>query len=247
MSKVVATTVLPDSSASDLLTIGATSDSVAISGDSLNVDTLQDAGGNTIFVSDGSGTITSKNSGFPGALKLISTATPSGAANVSITSGLDSTYDVYCFKFINISPATDKQSFRIAFSTDSGSSYTAVCTTTFFEAGHDEADSWTALQYLTSEDVAQSYPVNLHREIGNGADECSSGELYLFAPSSTTYVKHFYSRGQVYSEDSPGVPYAYDDNSAGYVNTTSAVDAVQFTVASGNFDGIIKLYGISKS
>jgi len=123
MSKVVVTTVLPDSGASDLLTIGAASDSVAISGDSLNVDTLQDAGGNTIFVSDGSGTITSKNSGFPGALKLISTATASGDSSLSFTSGIDSTYDVYIFKFIDINPVTDQTSFDFNGSTDGGSNY----------------------------------------------------------------------------------------------------------------------------
>ena len=110
MSTVIATSVLPDSTANDTLTIGATGDSVAISGDSLNLNTLQDAGGNNIFVSNGSGTITS--SGFAGALTHISTQTVSNQAAVEFTSGLDSTYDVYIFKYINLNPVTDGANFQ---------------------------------------------------------------------------------------------------------------------------------------
>ena len=238
MSKVVVTTVLPDSGASDLLTIGAASDSVAISGDSLNVDTLQDAGGNTIFVSDGSGTITSKNSGFPGALKLISTATASGDSSLSFTSGIDSTYDVYIFKFIDINPATDVVEFLLEGSTDGGSSYGVTKTTTFFYAYHTEADSG-GLSYHAGYDRAQSAdPQQIAYDLGSGSDENCAGELHLFAPSSTTYVKHFYSVANKNNDRS--------DQSfvGGYFNTTSAVDAVRFTMSSDNFDGTIKMYGV---
>ena len=103
MSTVIATSVLPDSTANDTLTIGATGDSVVISGDSLHMNTLQDAGGNNTFVSDGSGAITS--TGLPGAMKFISSQTASGAASLSFTSGLDSTYDVYVFSLYNKSMA----------------------------------------------------------------------------------------------------------------------------------------------
>ena len=109
MSTVIATSVLPDSTANDTLTIGAAGDSVAIGGSLLQMNTLQDAGGNTIFVSNGSGTITS--TGFTGAMKFISSQTASGSASLSFTTGIDSTYDVYIFKFINISPTTDDVNF----------------------------------------------------------------------------------------------------------------------------------------
>ena len=136
MSTVITTTVLPDSTSNDTLTFGATGDSLAISGDSLNLNTLQDAGGNTIFVSDGSGTITSKNSGFPGAMTLISSQTASGSASLSFTSGLDSTYDVYKFTFIDINPATDETQFSFQM----GSGYNTTMTTTAFRAYHNEND-----------------------------------------------------------------------------------------------------------
>ena len=132
MSTVIATSVLPDSTANDTLTFGATGDSVAISGDSLNLNTLQDAGGNSIFVSDGSGTITS--SIFPGAMKLISSQTVSGASSLAFTSGLDSTYDVYLFKFFEINPSVAGTNLTF----QAGSGYNETITSTAFAANHHE-------------------------------------------------------------------------------------------------------------
>ena len=240
MSTVIATSVLPDSTANDTLTFGATGDSVVISGDSLNLNTLQDAGGNTVFVSDGSGTITSQ--GLPGAMILISTQTASGAASIEFKSNIDSTYDVYIFKFININPATDK-TFQMQASTDGGTTYGVTQTNTFWESIHTEAGSGSAA-YRTDYDQAQTTVFfSIGPDVGSAADENLCGELHLFAPSSTTYVKHYYVRNQ---------EYFYTDASletyvAGYFNTTSAIDAVKFQPASGNFDATIALYGISKS
>ena len=219
------------------MTIGATGDSVAISGDSLNLNTLQDAGGNNIFVSDGSGAITS--SGFSGAMKFISSQTASGSSSLSFTSGLDSTYDVYIFKFFEINPASTAN-----FSFQAGSGYNTTMTTTLFNAHHYEADNSAALTYVSSWDQAQgtAYQI-LMGDLGAEADECGVGELQLFAPSSTTYVKHFYSTCQKYDNGNLSV----NDFIAGYFNTTSAITQVDFKMSSGNFDGIIALYGISKS
>jgi hypothetical protein len=41
-----------------------------------------------------------------GSLTLLSTQTASASATISFTSGIDSTYDSYVFKFYNIHPAT---------------------------------------------------------------------------------------------------------------------------------------------
>ena len=131
MSNIVTDKIKPDEASADKLTIGGTGDSVVIL-DSLNLNTLQDAGGNNIFVSNGSGTITSKNSGVSGALNLISTQTASGSAGIAFTSNFDSTYDVYCFKFIDINPATDDVYFQFNASTDGGSNYNVTKTTSFF-------------------------------------------------------------------------------------------------------------------
>jgi len=180
-----------------------------------------------------------------GTLILLSTQTASASATISFTTGLDSTYDEYIFKFINIHPASTSN-FTFNLSTDAGSNYNVTKTTTLFEAYHDEADTTTALLYITGQDLAQSTAFqNIAAGVGSGADECVSGTLTLFNPSSTTYVKHFISTVNNYYQ-SPA--YSINVNMAGYGNTTSAVNAVRFQMSSGNIDdGIIKLYGVKKS
>jgi len=183
-----------------------------------------------------------------GSMTLIKKLTASSSGTLSFVDGassvvLDSTYKEYLFTFKDIHPATDGASFQFQCSTDSGSNYNKTITSTFFRARHDEADSITSLAYSGNDDLAQSTNFqNLAIEVGNGNDECCSGSLHLFNPSSTTFVKHYISRFSNYEDDS----IARDENSAGYMNTTSAVDAVQFKMSSGNIDaGDICLYGIA--
>ena len=178
-----------------------------------------------------------------GAMTLLSTQTASGSSTLSFTSGIDSTYDEYVFKFYDLNPATDDKKFQFNLSADGGSNYNVTKTTTFFSAYHDESDTATNLGYRTGNDLAQGTGVQFFTDsAGNGSDESAAGELHLFAPSSTTFVKHFYSRTSTYYTSN----YAFDVFVAGYANTTSAVNAVQFSVESGgNFDGVIKMYGVS--
>ena len=51
-----------------------------------------------------------------GALVLLSTQTASSSASLSFTSGIDSTYDSYVFKFINIHPQNYQVAFQFNFS-----------------------------------------------------------------------------------------------------------------------------------
>jgi len=185
-----------------------------------------------------------------GALTHIKTLTASSSSTLSFVHGsngvvLDSTYPIYMFKFINMHPATNSVLFQFNLSTDSGSNYNVAKTTTAFAAQHKEDDSSTALSYDTGEDLAngtgfQSFLSN----IGNLDNESASGEMFLYSPSSTTFVKHFTSRvNHHHSED-----ISVDCYIAGYGNTTSAINAVQFKMSSGNIDsGKIKLYGIKDS
>jgi|688.fasta_scaffold735769_2 hypothetical protein len=178
-------------------------------------------------------------------LVLLSTQTASASANISFTTGLNSTYDEYIFKFINIHPATDNVQLTFNMSTDSGSNYNVTKTTTYFRAYHGEDGSEGVIDYATAHDLAQSTSFqNLGIQIGNDNDQNCSGFLTLFNPSSTTYVKHFISTAQVSNNaDLSLVGYI-----AGYGNTTSAINAVRFQMSSGNIDdGIIKLYGVKKS
>jgi hypothetical protein len=177
-----------------------------------------------------------------GSLILLSTQTASSSATIDFTSNIDSTYDVYCFKFYDIHPATDNAGLSFNLSTDGGSNYNVTKTTTTFRAIHDEANSEAVLEYDTGQDLAQSTSdQRILRFIGNGNDESGSGEMFLFNPSSTTFVKHFLASGNTYY----GGDYSFNDFTGGYGNTTSAINAVRFQMSSGNIDsGVIKLYGI---
>jgi len=174
-------------------------------------------------------------------ITLISSQTASNSASISFTSGLDSTYKAYKFVFSSIHPRTDNVQFQFNMSTDSGSNYNVTKTTTFFGTYHNEADGDTNLYYSTAYDLAQSTAFQaLFFGVGSGADESGSGTLQLFNPSSTTYVKHFIANANHYDS----TDYTFESFIAGYGNTTSAVNAIQFKMSSGNFDGTIYLYGI---
>ena len=184
-----------------------------------------------------------------GAMTLIKSQTASSSANISFIHGtsdvvLDSTYPIYLFKFINIHPATDNTHFGVGFR-DGSSAFDATKTTTMFYARHKEDDSGTGFAYETGNDIAQGTGYqNLYYDTGNGSDEAGSGELYLFNPSSTTYVKHFIATASSYGE----TPRNYHNFCSGYCNVTAAIDGVDFKMSSGNIDaGTFKLYGIKDS
>lgn len=192
--------------------------------------------------------ITSSGQLAQGKMTLLQTQTASSSASISFTSNIDSTYPIYLFKFINIHPATDGAEFTINFSTDSGSNYNVAKTTTFFVAYNAESESSSGLTYIDSLDIAQGTGVaNIFYNVGNENDESASGTLHLFNPSSTTFVKHFMSTFNVYNNSGSNGNSVQVDV-AGYGNTTSAIDGVQFAMSSGNIDsGTIKLYGIKGS
>jgi len=180
-----------------------------------------------------------------GTLTLLSTQTASASATISFTTGLDSTYDAYEFKFINVRPATDSGRLEFQGSTNGGSTYATTITSTAFWARHFEDDSAASLSYNTDHDIAQGTTYqSITHSIGNEADESASGYLQIYNPSSTTYVKHFIASSSTYLS----TPAEYNTYHAGYFNTTSAINAFQFRMTSGNIaDGIFKLYGVKKS
>ncbi len=183
-----------------------------------------------------------------GSLTFIKKLTASSSSDLSFVDGtsdvvLDNTYKEYIFTWNNIHPATNNASFKFNMSIDAGSNYNVTKTTTFFQAAHKEDGTGGGLSYEASQDLAQGTGVQtLIADIGNDNDQSASGYLHLFNPSSTTFVKHFISAGSNYNGDD----YVNNPFSAGYANTTSAVDAVQFSMSSGNIDaGDICLYGIN--
>ncbi len=178
-----------------------------------------------------------------GALQLISTQTASDSSTISFTSGLDSTYKEYIFKFYNVHPdGGTGRHFSFQGSTDSGSSYGINITSSFFQTDHNEADSTANLSYEGGKDLAQSTDFQrVLSSITANADDSGSGTLHLFDPSNTTFVKHFIATGTLVAN-----AYVNSNYVAGYLNTTSAIDAIQFKFDSGNIEsGVIKLYGVN--
>ena len=182
-----------------------------------------------------------------GTFTLIKTLTASSSATLSFVDGtssvvLDSTYKEYLFIFNNVHPVDNSVQFLINFR-DGGTDYDATKTTTLFTADHSEAGSSDGLTYVTAQDLAQStdfQPLTINT--GNRSDESCAGILHLFDPSSTTFVKNFMVRLNNYVSNN----YSEDTFTAGYCNTTTAIDGAQFKFSSGNIDsGTIKLYGVS--
>ena len=194
--------------------------------------------------------VTSSASFPAGAMTLIKTLTASSSSTLSFVDGssdvvFDSTYPIYLFKFINIHPATDNTQFSFQVDTGTNTNYNQTITSTFFDAYHDESDSDNAVGYRTALDQAQGPAFqNLTGFSGNGNDECSSGTLHIFEPSSSVFVKHFISNINDYTFAN----YISSSYVSGYINTTTAITRVQFKMSSGNIDsGTIKLYGIKDS
>ena len=177
-----------------------------------------------------------------GGLNLISTQTASSSATIDFTSGIDSTYKEYIFKFINLHPATDNSKLFFQVTTNGGSSYGVTVTSTVIQTTHDESGSSSSLAYETGLDLAQSTNFqNLGNGEANDNDAASSGILRLFEPSSTTFVKHFIGTYSTFDT----APTLIVERVAGYFNTTSAINAIQFKMSSGNIDsGTITMYGV---
>ena len=182
-----------------------------------------------------------------GAMTHIKTLTASSSGTLSFVHGassvvLDGTYKEYVFKFINIHPATDSTEFGVGFR-DGGTAYDATKTTTAFVAVHNEGDSEAALNSRNANEGLEANTgfQSLNLNMGNGNDESLSGEMFLYSPSSTTFIKHFMSTTQYYQDGDASLNYRV----AGFCHATAAIDGVQFKMNSGNIDsGIIKMYGI---
>jgi len=190
-------------------------------------------------------------SGFGGSMTLIKKLTASSSSALTFVHGssgvvLDSTYKEYVFYFKNLHPANDNVFIGHQADVNGGSSYGVSITSTAFLSQYNEDDDATGVDYRGDHDLANQSDVfqELANFMGNDADQSCSGHLTLFNPSSTTFVKHWIANTNNYT----GSNYSVDFKYAGYFNTTSAINAIQFKIASGNMDsGLIKLYGIKDS
>ena len=176
-----------------------------------------------------------------GAMTLISTTTASSSSTVDITSGIDDTYKEYIIKVIDIHPSAT-QDFRFQGNAAGGSGFNETITSTHFRSYNNEAGDTTSLAYSAGHDLAQGSGAQiLFNGVGADNDQSASGTLHLFDPSSTTFVKHWIWQGTQYQSSDYNIVH----NAAGYFNTTTAIDEIQFTPSTGTIDvGTFKLYGV---
>ena len=184
-----------------------------------------------------------------GAMTHIKTITASSDSTISFVNGssdvvLDSTYPIYLFKCINVHPSSSDE-FAFNGSDDTSShSYNITKTTTHYYAIHAENGTQGNLSYNSSEDLAQStgfQNLTSASQIGTDNDCVTNGELYLFNPSSTTFVKHFVCDTHFRQKSDA----TQRNQNAGYFNTTSAINAIQFKMSNGEIQsGTIDLFGV---
>ena len=177
-----------------------------------------------------------------GDVVLLGSSTVSDSSGVTFSGLMTSTYGEYIFKFYNMNPESDSQQLQFQVNATDGADFNdSAITSTYVRAAHIEDGSSSLLEYVTGSDEAQSTGFqDLTLGQGSDTDESCVGELHIFNPSSTTYVKHFTATMNEYHSSI----YTMNNFIAGYINDTTAIDDIQFKMSSGNFDGTIKMWGV---
>ena len=229
--------------ATTTLAVGESGQNMVIGGNTIKLNVLQDAGGNAIFTSNGSGTLSGVNSGFGGGMSLIQSQTASDSADITFSTGITSAYKVYEFRWYNIDSATADANFEFQANT----SYNQTITSNAYRAYQAESNAAQSIGYVQSDDQEQGTAYQRLIEGGGmpaESDASCCGILQIFNPSSTTYVKQFLTRAHQ-MKLSGGQYYSIDVFFTGYFNTTTALDKIQFKFSSGNISaGTIKMFGL---
>ena len=240
MAKLYVDTIEPEGATTNLA-IGESGQDVILPGNDIRANVWQDAGGNAIFTSNGSGTLSGVNSSIGAPKVLLSSQTVTNQASISFTSGIDSTYKEYIFYCIDINPATSGTELQFQVNAVGETGYNENFTASFFGADHTENNTSAGLSFDTGRSLYDSTAFQaITGGQSNDADACGAGELHLYNPASTTYVKNFWATFNSLN----GAPESRNTFAAGYFNITAAIDDIQFKMSSGNFDGTIKMYGV---
>ena len=251
MAIIYTDTVLPETSGvGENLNLGTTGDTVTLpAGVTLKTNKIADAGGNNVITSDGSGNLT-VNADMAGNIVLLNTTTATNQAAVNFTTsitGFNTTYKTYIFRLIDLRPTSPSGSNTLLWngSIDGGSTYAVSHLNSFVRSNRGATGSGN------SGSGGTSYNNTYRHELGTGdseissadndnANDCWSGEIYLYSPGSTTYLTNFsFAIMGVY-----GGGEAYYEMGAGYFANTADIDAVTFKTNSGNLSGTIQLYGM---
>ena len=173
---------------------------------------------------------------------LINTLTASNSSSLADTSSMTSTYDEYMFVCTDIGPATNSAEFGFQVNADGESGYNEQAISTYFEAYHNEGGTSYNLDYVTTHDLALGTGlIELSYNVSSDADSSCAGILHIFSPSNTTFVTNFMARFNEYEHND----YTNSPFIAGYINVAAAITGIEFKMSTGNFDGVIQMYGIA--
>ena len=172
---------------------------------------------------------------------LATTAVTSATGSVDFT-GISSTYSHYMFGIYNANPATDTARMAFQMDDDGGSNgYNAFnITSSIGRAIHYENNANAFVAVNTAFDASSTAFANLGEGTANDADGHCNSVLHLFNPASTVYAKHFICRALEHSDADGSIDFLV----GGYINTTTALNAIRFKFTSGNIDtGTFKMWG----
>ena len=176
-----------------------------------------------------------------GDVVLLSSQTATADTTLSFTSKIDNTYGEYIFKFYRINPATDGADFSFQANAVGQSGYNEIMQTTYWTSFHNESGSASGSNYDAGFDQALGTGFQpLAYDVGSDADQCVAGEMHLWNPASTAFVKNFYCVTNNYYNTN----YSFQSFVAGYFNITAAITQIQFKFDTGAFDGTIKMWGV---
>ena len=222
------------------LTIGESGQNTVIPGNDIRANVVQDAGGNAIFTSNGSGTLSGVNSGFGSAMSLIQSQTVSSSVSeVDFTTGMTSTYKAIMFRIYYWDQSAHAHPGFQA-STDAGSNWGTVLGTNNETRAYrySGGGGWGYDGTVTE---GSGTPINLAESMPTGSTASMCAYMTIYNHASTTFWKHFILRQT--RQNSSG--YVFDETISGHWRTASAINGIRFKPASGTIDsGKFKLFGI---
>ena len=226
--------------ATTTLTVGESGQNTVLPGNIIKFNTLKDAGGNTLFVSDGAGNLSSVNAGFGATTSLVSEQTFTGQTSVTFSSAMiTSSFKEYVFSFYNINPSNNDTNFT--FQANSGFNQTITS-----GVAYQQANGNTSLSKGENPGASQGQGTAeqlLGNNLTNDADQGLSGEMHIMNPSSTTYKTQWFG-GCVFTQRDAPVPWCTWTHFSGYFDSEStAIDTIRFSISGGTMDGTIKLWG----
>jgi hypothetical protein len=180
------------------------------------------------------------SSGGGGSFVLVEQHTATNSASLNFTTGISSTYDDYQIELLNVVPVSNAVNLIMRMSTDGGATYDSG-SNYFWDALSWRAGSGTVNAGGTDTSIGLTAANSL--SISNATTMGASFSLNFFQPLSTTLYKQVRGKGMMLFQD--GSTRVMLEVGGQYTSTT-AVNAFQFLMSSGNISsGTIRLYGLS--